>query len=854
MPIFYDVVPSEVRHQTGKYGEAITSHINKRRQCDDETIQKWKAALSKVGTLRGWELKERCKGDFTEEVVQTLLIELKKNYLAVSDYLVEMDGHVDKIMEVLGEDTSETKIIGIHGMGGVGKTTLATIIYNKLSADFDGCCFLSNIRDTKIVILQEQLISDVLRMKCGSITNINEGITQIKNRLCSKKVILVLDDVDQKTHLDALVGMGKCWFSRGSKVIITTRNKDVIKDVDLKHELSEMDFNHSLLLFSRHNFRRDYPPVEYGFLSETAVKICGGLPLALEIIGSHLCGKDINEWKNVLKKLKTIPNGEVKRKLNISFEALETPEQEIFLDVCCFFVGLDVRIVTYMWDSCKFSPECSLEVLKQRSLIKIAEGNRLWVHDQLRDLGQDIVRERANFKPEKQSRVWDHEEAIDVLEIKEGRKKIEAIRLKFDHQFQEFIKKEKSVNLSNLRYLQVDCGGLDENNVQHFPSTNSFQRNLMMLPKLRGLSWHNFPIFFKFTARSLKKLVILDLSRSKITNEWEGWNHIKMAKNLKVLNLTGCKNLCRTPDISAHENLEQLILEGCTGLVQVDRSIGELKHLVLLNLKYCEKLQALPDEMEELEALTELLVDGTSITNIPEWKRMEKLETLSANWCGDLSKCNLAGCSTSLLYLDLSRTGISELPFIKFGSLVELHLSGSNIRELPNSIETMKNLRVLDISHTSLEKLPRAVGMLKKLEEIDASMCSYLCGEIPSEIGNLSSLRILILSETGISNIPKLPESMTDLCLLDNGRMRCPDLSNLLNLINLRLELRYQTPSHPAPSLNWIGRLTKLEYLRLCCDGPVTLPSDFNLPSKLRNLELVGNNQDRLPRLPHNLS
>ncbi|KAF7852399.1 hypothetical protein BT93_L0944 [Corymbia citriodora subsp. variegata] len=854
MPIFYDVAPSEVRHQTGNYREAITLHINKRRRYDDETIQKWKEALSKVGTLRGWELKERGKGEFTEEVVRTLLIELKKNYLAVSEYLVEMDGHVDKIMEVIGEDTSETKIIGIHGMGGVGKTTLATIIYNKLSADFDGCCFLSNIRDTKIVILQEQLISDILRTKCGSITNINEGITQIKNRLCSKKVILVLDDVDQKTQLDALVGMGKCWLCRGSKVIIATRNKDVLKDVDLKHELSEMDFDHSLLLFSRHAFRRDCPPAEYVSLSKTAVEICSGLPLALEIIGSHLCGKDTNEWKNVLKNLETIPNGEVKRKLNISFEALETREQEIFLDVCCFLVGLDVRIVTYMWDSCKFSPECSLEVLKQRSLIKIAKGNRLWVHDQLRDLGREVVRERANLKPEKQSRVWDHEEAIDVLEIKEGRKKIEAIRLKFDRQFQDFIKKEKYVSLSNLRYLQVDWGALDENNVQHFPSTNSFQGNPMLLPKLRWLSWHNFPIFFKFTACSLKKLVILDLSRSKIIDEWEGWNHLKMAKNLKVLNLTGCKNLHRTPDFSAHKNLERLILEGCTKLVQVDRSIGELKQLVLLNLKGCWNLEKLPDEMEELEALTELLVDETSITNIPEWKRMEKLETLSADCCEDLSKCNLAGCSTSLLYLDLSRTGISELPFGNFGSLVELRLTWLNIRELPNSIGTMKNLRVLDISSTSLVELPSAIGMLEQLEEIDASYCGRLCGEIPTEIGNLSSLRIMRLSNTGISNIPKLPESMTGLYLHGNQHMRCPDLSNLLNLRDLKLELRYQTPFPPAPSLNWLRRLTKLEYLQLRCGGLVTLPSDFNLLLKLRKLELAGNNQDLPPRLPQNLS
>ncbi|KAF8018998.1 hypothetical protein BT93_H3774 [Corymbia citriodora subsp. variegata] len=869
MPIFYDVEPSEVRNQTASYGKAIQSHINKQLYTD-KTIQNWKAALNKVGALKGWELKERGKGEFTREVVQKVLIELKKNYLAVPDFLVEMDNHVDRIMELIGKQTTKTRIVGIHGMGGVGKTTLAKIVYNKLLFDSTKrynlsnssdemadevdrimevigeqttnstkCCFLSNIGDTKIESLQNQLISDVLGKKRPTINDINEGKKVIKELLSSKKVILLLDDVDQKTKLDALVGMGKCWFGSGSKVIITTRNKEVLKDVELKHELTGMDFDHSLQLFSKHAFRSEHPPAEYAPLLEKVVKVCGCLPLALEIIGSFLAGRDRKFWETTLEKLETIPDENVEEKLNISIEALNPHAKEIFLDVCCFFVGFDVKIVRHMWKNCGFLPDYYLDVLQQMSLIKITKCHQLWMHDLLRDIGRHFVCR------------------IGLSDVS----------------WQNFRRpKEEFASLSNLRFLQVDHGDLDMKNVQRFsltnwfqrnlsnlpklrrlswhkfvqhcPSTKRFPKNLLILPNLRYLSWHNFPIFFQLTAFSLMKIVILDLSHSKITNDWEGWNHLKMAKDLKVLNLTGCKNLCRTPDFSAHENLEQLILEGCMELVQVDRSICELKHLVLLNLKYCGKLQTLPDEMEELEALTELLVDGTSITNIPEWKGMEKLETLSADFCRLLSKCNLASCSTSLLYLDLSCTKISELPSGNFGSLVELHLSGLNIRELPNSIETMKNLRVLIILDCSLEKLPRAIEMLEKLEVIDASMCRYLCGEIPSEIGNLSSLRILRLSDTGISNIPKLPESMTDLWLFGNQHMRCPDLSNLLNLRYLRLEL----------SLNWIGRLTKLEHLYLDCGDLVTLPSDFSLLSKLRKLVLDVNNLERLPRLPQNLS
>ncbi|KAF8019161.1 hypothetical protein BT93_H3906 [Corymbia citriodora subsp. variegata] len=894
MPIFFDVAPSEVRYRTASYGEAINSHINKQRYTD-ETIENWKAALNKVGALKGWELKERGKGEFTKEVVQKLLIELKKNYLAVPDFLVEMDDHVDRIMELIGEQTTKAKIVGIHGMGGVGKTTLAKIVYNKLLSDSTKCYNLSNsldemddqvdrimeVIDMKIESLQNQLIFDVRGKKQPTINGIDEGKKVIKELLSSKKVILLLDDVDQKTKLDALVGMGKCWFGSGSKVIITTRNKEVIKDVELKHELTGMDFDHSLQLFSKHAFRSDHPPAEYAPLSEKAVKVCGHLPLALEIIGSFLAGKDRKFWETTLEKLETIPDENVEEKLNISIEALQPHAKEIFLDVCCLFVGFDVKIVRHMWKSCGFLPDYYLDVLQQMSLIKITKRDRLWMHDLLRDLGRHFVRRIGTFRPEKQSRVWDHEQANDIL-IAKGTENVEAIRLKFDHQSQRFFKKEEFASLSNLRFLQVDCGDLDMKNVQHFsltnwfqrnlsnlpklrwlswhkfvqhcPSTKRFQKNLLILPNLRYLSWHEFPIFFQLTAFSLMKIVILDLSRSQITNDWKGWNHLKMAKNLKVLNMTECRNLHKTPDFSAHEKLEQLILQGCEELVQVDRSIGKLKQLVFLNLKGCWKLKTLPDEMEGLEALTELLLDGTSITKIPEWKEMEKLETLDATLCQLLRKCNLGGCSTSLLYLRLSGTRISELPFGNFGSLVELDLSCSSIRELPNSIETMKNLRVLRIFGSILEKLPSALGMLEKLEEIHADGCRNLWGEIPSEIGRLSFLKILRLTGTRIFNIPKLPESMTNLYLHDNLLMRCPDLSNLLNLRDLTLELTYQIPSHLAPSLNWIGGLRKLETLWLRCDGLVTLPSDFNILSKLRKLFLVVNNRECLPRLPQNLS
>ncbi|XP_039168163.1 disease resistance protein RUN1-like isoform X4 [Eucalyptus grandis] len=363
MPIFYNVAPSEVKYQNEHYGNAIVSHLNKKR-FDDETINNWKAALKKVGELKGWDLHSmlnRGKGEFVKEVVNDVLTELKTAYLEVSDCFVEVDNHVGKIMSMIGAHSHETKIVGIHGMGGVGKTTLAKIVYNQLSNDFVDYCFLCDIRKTKITRLQNQLLSDILKKKWLDINNVMEGKKEIKERLRSKKVLLLLDDADDASQLEALVQKHE-WFGKGSKIIITTRDRGIL-NVDETYELTGMDFDHSLKLFSKHAFRRDYPLEQYICHSERAINMCYGLPLALEVIGSLLSGKSEEEWDATLKELEESPQQNVRKKLMISIEALNENQRKIFLDVACFFIGYDKRIVIHLWESCKFLPHESLGIL-----------------------------------------------------------------------------------------------------------------------------------------------------------------------------------------------------------------------------------------------------------------------------------------------------------------------------------------------------------------------------------------------------------------------------------------------------------------------------------------------------------
>ncbi|XP_043687948.1 probable receptor-like protein kinase At1g30570 [Telopea speciosissima] len=185
------------------------------------------------------------------------------------------------------------------GVSGIGKTTIAEAVYNGILSSFNKHSFISDVsKQAKqcigLVSLQNRLLKDMFN-RDSDIRHCGKGKILIKHRLCKEKVLLVLDDVDNKEQVDALASELN-WFGPGSRVIITTIDEHILKvtkvDKDKVYWVEELNHEESLQLFSLHAFSMDEPPRDYMQRSRDMIKYLGGLPASLEVLG---LGSDDNK-------------------------------------------------------------------------------------------------------------------------------------------------------------------------------------------------------------------------------------------------------------------------------------------------------------------------------------------------------------------------------------------------------------------------------------------------------------------------------------------------------------------------------------------------------------------------------
>ncbi|WMV26225.1 hypothetical protein MTR67_019610 [Solanum verrucosum] len=792
IPVFYDVDPSHVRYQSESFKEAFSKH--KSRYKDDvEGMQKvhgWRTALAAAANLKGYDICDgvESESDYIKRIVDQISSKCKTSVSYLQE-VVGIDTQLKKVESLLKMEINDVRIVWIWGMGGVGEK--------------DNC-----VKDKEV------------------------GRSMLAERLRFKKILVVLDDIDHRDQLDYLA-KDLSWFGKGSRIIATTRDKRLIGENDVVFEVETLLDCDAIKLFNQYAFKEKVPNECFKNLTLEIVSLAKGHPLALKVWGSSLHRMDITEWESALVRIKKKSDVEITKNLKISYDGLEPEEQEIFLDIACFFRGIKKEKVMQVLESCYSGPKIGLRVLVNKSLVSISENNMIEMHDLIQDMGKYIVQMQKH--PEERSRLWKVEDFKEVVDNNMGPMAVEAIW--FTYSKKPCFSKDAMKNMQRLKILGI------------FPKDRSYMTPYFNKPdsncqdgsieylsnNLCWFAWIEYPWKLLPESFNPRRLVHGDLRWSSLHYLW---NETKQFLSLRRIDLSHSKSLKRTPNFEAMPNLEYLNLTQCTSLEEVHPSLKYCKKLIHLNLYQCESLERFP------------------------YVNVESLEYLNLDCCSSLKKFP-------------EFLGIRQLPFSFFA-----HLNGlKNLVSLPSSICKSKDLVKLDVSRCSkLESLPEEIGDLENLEKLDASYT--LISRPPSSVVRLNKLKSLAFrkgkSEDGVYFVfPLVNEGLLSLesldlsgCNIIDGRLP-EDIGSLSSLKELNLsycniidgglpEDIGSLSSLKHLNLNGnnfehlpqrISKLGALEYLDLSdCKRLTQLPEDIGCLSSLEELHLSGHNFEHLPQ------
>ncbi|WVZ17563.1 hypothetical protein V8G54_010545 [Vigna mungo] len=257
--------------------------------------------------------------------------------------------------------------------------------------------------------------------------------------------------------------------------------------------------------------------------------------------------------------------------IKVSIEgSLNEIEKDIFLDICCFFVGESRAYVRKILNGCGVDADIGIRVLIQRNLIKMNKNNKFGMHPLVQEIGIKIIYENSEKDPGKNRRLW-------------------------------FDKDAKYVRTILYMWFETSFESVDF---------------LYLLKKLRWIRLHGFSSECLPNNFYEDDSTTIDLKRSLLR-----------FISIKVLNLSHSKHLTTTPDFTGLPSLENLILKYCSRLSKVHQSIGSLNRLILLNLKDCTSLNNLPTEIYDLKSLRTFILSGCSKIDIKD-KDIAKLESL----------------------------------------------------------------------------------------------------------------------------------------------------------------------------------------------------------------------------------
>ncbi|KAK4259804.1 hypothetical protein QN277_006098 [Acacia crassicarpa] len=510
--------------------------------------------------------------------------------------LVGMESRVAKVEKLLNLGSDEVQVVCIRGERGLGKTTIARVLCRSISRHFDASCFIDRIERqiSHPGLSLMEIIDQKLEIK---------GLeTRTPNQ---RKFLIVLDGVGvSREILDALNSLRTSErLARGSRIIITTRSEvgvTVKRQVNYVYEPELLSNYEAQKLFCMIAFECNYPKDGFQEMTESILAYANGHPLKIINLGKMLFQKSVGKWRTTLNRLKRGPDPLwTKILFKMNYKALDDECKEIFLYIACFFIGKKMDRVKEILNSCGFpDAKNGMKLLIKKSLLKKSLDHIIVMDERVRDMGRQISRQESPSNPTEQRRLWRLDDIEVVMEQNGSRamERVEAISLELEDSKRVTLRIEGLSRMNNLRLLIF-------HNVNFSGTLNSLSN------ELRYVSWHQYPFTslpLIFEPQALVELILLD---SNIKELWEGK---KVLPKLKILKLSGSKNLIKVPNLGGIPNLERLELEECIELLQLHPSIAEIPKLKFLNLRNCINLVSIPNILFGQRCLKVLNLAGCS--------------------------------------------------------------------------------------------------------------------------------------------------------------------------------------------------------------------------------------------------
>ncbi|XP_062173925.1 putative disease resistance protein At3g14460 [Alnus glutinosa] len=630
-----------------------------------------------------------------------------------------------------GASGDKTGVIAIVGMGGIGKTTLAQLVYNDemLKDHFEHKAWVCVSDPFNVFMVMRTIIEAVTRSPCDIKDNLDQLQNDLKERLTGKKFLVVLDDVWEKNNAKWVVLRNALKFgAQGSKVIITTRDHEVARIMDGKdHPITDLSKEDCWSLFAKYAFPNGnfnaYPQLEE--IGSQIVEKCKGLPLAITAIGallrSNLC---VNEWDKILRSElwdSPIKHTDILPALILSYKYLPPPVRRCFAYCSIFSKDHAFRKdeLVLLWMAEGFLPQLQNITMEevgddyflalvsrslfQRSKSKKYDDDKYVMHDLVNDLAKFISKEFTLCHKDDNSR--------------------------------EILSKTRHFSSSE---------NFDIKKLETFHESMKL-RTIIELEYLKGFS--NF--YYRYGIKFLSPMI----------------------RCLRVLILSG--GIKELPDsIGKFKHLRYLTIFD-THIERLPDSICKLCNLQILNLSHCYCLAALPRDMHKLINLRYLNIAKTGIMEMPiNLGKLKCLQTLSTfivsnSGCGIEELGKLTNLQGSLSVLELQNI---ESPMAAKGrNLRDMKYLENLVLEWKGDTNASESHKIVLDSlwpHSNLESLiiegyggtsfPDWVGnaSFSNIASLLLENCKF-CGSLPP-LGQLPSLRDLwILKLDGVVTIDR---------------------------------------------------------------------------------------------------